>query len=404
MDFKALLNIIKQTGLEAKVVFQAIYDALEYVYNITIGNESMLEDLRDRYNYLYNTSEIDNSSSEVVGARGGRADLNTRLNEMETELQDIYDFIESQAPVIVTETKTEPIPFGRTIVTDPNLTPDQSKITTAGKLGTLTLSVRNEYINGVFQREISRTVTNRVEPVNEIYTQGTKATVANRPVRYIRYTSRVGGTSTGRWVELEVHNANGKITNSNTVVMVQKGKRMENGKAPLFDGAKQYWSTIISGTTSPYVQIDLGTARQDLTKISQTLYPGVNYDVLTIDVSSDNKTWHRVYSTTANNTTLGQEVSIAADVIYRVNPITTFTDTNAALPSVELSIGQMYTIVASSIPLYYDSYRAEARNISLGNPSYTGKGTHKILNKRLTANGDILYGMSIGWVYDKDNV
>lgn len=351
--FKELLDIIGQPSNRALTVFQSISKALEIVYNRQNTNDLQMNELRGMFEYITNRTETDKSSTEVVGARGGKANLNARLVNIENNIDEIFSFVESNQPVYVKETRTEKVAFGRTTQNDDTLLPSQSYIKTPGVEGTVTLEVTIEYIGGVAQREVSRLVKSRVDPVNEVYVQGTKAAIANRPIRYIRFVTRLSGKQEGRWVEIEAFAGATKLTNANTVVLIPSGKFAENGTSLLFDGSKQYWSTIIAAP-NPYVQIDLGSARTDITRAVLTLHPGSNYGLINIEVSSDNKTFYRVYSKTNHGVaTLGQEITVDMNTLYRTDPISTFTDTTAVLPgAADVPIGGLINVKKGVTRIY----------------------------------------------------
>lgn len=375
MLFEDILNIIRNPNQSAKVVFRAIVSGLEYVHNSALDNRTILNELHGMFSYITDRTEIDNSSTEVVGARGGEADLNARITAIEGSVAEIFDHIESNQPVIVKETRTESIAFGRTVESDDTLLPSESYIKTDGVEGVITIEILVEYIDGKKIREISRTVKSRVEPVNEVYVQGTKAAIANRPIRYIRFVGRLAGKQEGRWVELEVYAGTTKLTNANTVTMVQNGKTLENGTDPLYDGVKQYWSSIVK-SPNPYVQVDLGSARQDLSKATMVLHPGSSYELINIEVSSDNKTFYRVYNrTNVNNATVGQEISIDMNTLYRMDPLAITQDTtavNSDQSAVEVPVGGTINVRPAITTIYTDAGSASVR---VGGKGYGGSST-----------------------------
>lgn len=379
MDFQDIIEIIRNPNLRAKIVFDAIHDGLEYLITRLDSVDQSVNELRGMYSYLNDSEIIDNSSIEVVGARGGHSNLNDRIISMEEELEELYQLFDAIKPVIITETKVERLPFGRTTENNSDLLPSQSYIRVPGVEGSVTIQTQNEYINGKFNKEISRTVISRVEPVDEIYVQGTKASIANRPIRYIRFVARLLGKQEGRWIEVEIFAGNTKLTNPNTVTMIQSGKFAENGLSPLYDGAKQYWATIINAP-NPYIQVDLGSARHDITKASMTLHPGSSYELINIEVSSDNKTFYRVHTTSVNNATLGQEISIDMNTLYRTDPISAFQDTTAVLPGAsDVPIGGIINVKKGVTRIYPN---AGVAAIKSGGLTYGGTATSLVVTRK----------------------
>lgn len=403
--FEEIINIIRNVELQAVTVFKAIADGLELLYERVDNNETILNEMKGVYSSLALSDSVDNSSSEVVAARGGKEDLNARLVELESELATL---LANNTPVLVKETVTERVPFGRTTEADPTLLPSQSYVKTAGVEGVTVVEITYETIRGVKQREVSRVVKSQTSPKNEVYVVGTKSTAANRPIRYIRFVSRLTGKQEGKWVEAEIFAGVNKLTNSSTKTMIQSGKTIENGAALLYDGVKEYWAAIIKAP-NPYIQIDLGSERKDLTKASITLHPGSSYELVNIEVSSDNRTFYRVYSATNIGTAkLGQEVSIDVSVLYREDPLSTFTDTTAVTLAsgsnstvTDVPIGGTFSVRPNVSKIYND---AGVAAVKLNAKTYSGSSTSlKVVYKGYATNirpssGNILTVNSNTWV------
>lgn len=403
--FEEIVNIIRNVNLQAVTVFQAIADGLELLYARVENNDTILNEMKGIYSSLALSDSVDNSSSEVVAARGDKENLDARLTELESEITTL---LANNTPVLVKETVTERIPFGRTTEVNPDLLPSQSYVETAGVEGVTVVEITYETIRGVKQREVSRVIKSQTSPQNEIYVVGTKSAASNRPIRYIRFVSRINGKQEGKWVEAEIFAGVNKLTNSGTRTMIQSGKIIENGTALLYDGIKQYWAATIKAS-NPYIQIDLGSERKDLTKASIVLHPGSSYEFVNIEVSSDNRTFHRVHSATNIGTaTLGQEVSIDASVLYRGDPLSTFTDTTAVTlvsgsnsAVTDVPIGGMFSVRPNVSKIYND---AGVAAVKLNTKIYSGSSTSlKVVHKGYVTNirpssGNILTVNANTWV------
>lgn len=396
MNFQDMLQLILSTGIPASTVLQAIHDSLEYV-NVNSGmNSKSIRELESLLTLVQESFNGDESSPEVVLARSGKANLKARLDDLESRILTIDAEIELQKPTRVVKNRTQVIPFDKLVEYNTTLTPAQTYIRQQGVNGSSVITYEEEFVNGVSTGRIfNEAVTSTTAPISQITVQGTM--IVNKiPIRYVRFSNKRAGMAEGRFVELEVFAGATNIA-KNVPVTIPNGAT-QTDKAALFDGAKQYWSSNVSHA-NPYVQIDLGSARTDITRIEYYLYPLVNYDSVQVDVSQDGKTWRRIVNLTNHYVgAVGESLSLDVTKVYGT-PLSTFIDTGSGQ---NVAIGGTYTIISPSIRLYWDSDRALAKNTSQSGV-WTQKGSHTVLNRR-TVNGTTVYGFSIGWIRDEDNV
>lgn len=390
MSFEQDLETIISQGTPAKVVFEAIHDGLLYVNQTTSDNDIRIEEIKQLMLLIREDAEsVIPSGAEVTEAAAGFANLKARIDALFANQTLIDAKIEASLPVRVSRSRTEPIPITIQYEYNNTLTPAQSYTRQQGVVGVTTISWEEEQINGVPTGRVfngTTTITTQMQPRIEVV--GTLV-VSTKPIRYVRIRAKRQGANVGNLNEIEVYVKNSNIARNASV----SGSATVSSPAYAIDGVRNLTGASVNGT-EPYIQIDLKTGRHDLTRMNVLLYETVTYDYVRIDVSTDANNWTRIVSRT-NYRESGTGLDIPINVIY--GSLSTYVD---KVP--EVAIGKPYTIVKSPIALYYDSDRALAKNISLGNPAYTGKGTHTVLNKR-TVNGVLVYGLAIGWIRDEDN-
>lgn len=391
MSFEENLELILSQGLPTKVVLQAIHDGLLYLGESAGDNNMRVEELRQLMLLIREDAmEVEPSGAEVTEASVGYTSLKARIDDLFNKLALIDAKIESVQPVMVSRSKTEIIPIVTNYEYNNTLAPSQSYVKQAGKAGVTTVSWDEEQVSGVpTGRVFNETVVITTAMIPKIEVKGTKV-IATKPIRYVRVRSKRAGANVANLNEIEVYVQNTNIARNATV----SGSHAVSNPAYAIDGARNLLTTSVTGV-NPYVQVDLKAGYHTLTRIFVLLAQTVKYDYVQVHTSTDGNTWYHIMEAT-NYKENGNGIDLPIDIVY--GSLATYVDR-----AVDIPIGGNYTIVKSPIRLYYSSDRAFARNISQGNPAYTGRGTHKVLNKR-TANGVIVYGLGVGWVRSDENV
>lgn len=390
MSFEQDLETILFQGIPAKVVFEAIHDGLLHVNQTTSDNDIRIEEIKQLMLLIReDTESVTPSGAEVTEAAAGYANLKARIDALFAGQTLIDAKIEASLPVRVSRSRTEPIPIVVQYEYNATLTPSQSYTRQQGAVGVTTVSWEEEQINGVPTGRIFNETTAITTPMQPRIEVVGILVVNTTAIRYVRVWAKRQGSNAGNFNEIEVYVQNTNIARNASVT----GSATVTNPTYAIDGARNLLSANVSGT-EPYIQLDLKSGRHDLSRMNILLYATVTYDFVRVDVSTDANNWKRIVNQT-NYREDGSGLEIPINVIYGAG-------TNYSDKVPEVAIGGRYTIVKSPIRLYYDSDRALAKNITLGNPSYTGKGTHTVLNKR-TVNGVLVYGLAIGWIRDEDN-
>lgn len=385
MGFNEDLDLILSTGLDASVVLKAIHSGLLHVAQLSDENTNAHKELEALMLLIEeNISSDDESSPEVLLARDGHTNLKARLDNFETRLSHIDAAIELQKPRRELKTRQEIVPFKRVIEYDNKKLPSESGVTRAGVDGVVTIQFEEEFIKDVSTGRIfNEKAINTVNPVYEIYVQGTLVINAT-PIRYIRFGNKRQGVKEGRFVELEVFAKTSNIAKSTTPVSVPKGAS-QTDKGAMFDGAKAYVANTVTAD-NPYVQLDFGSARTDITSLKYYLHPLLTYDHVFVDVSSDGRNWKRMVRLTNHHVeATGDSVDVGMATLYGT-PVSTYTD---PVVNQDIGIGGRITLNnPSRTPIYWDSGLAALKRSSGyyigGQKSLTVANVVYVVNKRPT--------------------
>lgn len=385
MKFEDALTIILSTGVHASAVLEAIHSGLTHVSKSADENTNAHKELESLMLLIEeNISSDDESSPEVVLARNGHTNLKARLDNFETRLSHIDAEIELQKPRRELKTRQEIVPFKRVIEYDDKKLPSESGVTRAGVDGAVTIQFEEEFINDVSTGRIfNEKAIKTIDPVDEIYVQGTLVINAT-PIRYIRFGNKRQGVKEGRFVELEVFVKTSNIAKSTTPVSIPKGAS-QTDKNAMFDGAKGYVTNTVTGD-NPYVQLDFGSARTDITSLKYYLYPLLTYDHVFVDVSSDGRNWKRMVRLTNHHVeATGDSVDVGMATLYGT-PVSTYTD---PVVNQDVGIGGRITLNnPSRTPIYWDSGLASLKRSSGyyigGQKSLTVANVAYVVNKRPT--------------------
>ncbi|MBG9981755.1 G5 domain-containing protein [Aerococcaceae bacterium DSM 111020] len=394
MEFEEILTTILSQGIPASTVLRAIHDGLVEVNKSSANNIRSIKELEELMVIVRKAQGEDTSSPEVVLSRGGRANLKARLDEFEARLARIDTEIELKRPYRETKTKTVVVPFKVETRQDSSVYTTDSYTQQKGVDGSKTITYEEEYINGESTGRIfNEQITSEKAPVNEIRIVGTKV-LNPKSIRYIRFSNVIEDPREGRWAEIEVY-ADGRNIASSATIKANKNSSIIN-RERLFDGNKGSLSTIVKGDRTPWLELDFGTARKDLTEIKFSLPAGITFNYLVIDISPDGFNYSRVYDG-------GRTLAKAEDYVIPPSELhgpakSTYTD---FANQNQVAIGGNIRITASPIRLYWDSDRALSRNTYQSGLWYN-RGTHKVVNKR-TVNGVTVYGLDIGWIREDDN-
>lgn len=390
-----------------------------------------------------------NSGPEIIQARGGKATLGQRLDEIE-ELgggfvilsQSEYDALSTKDPDIIylikgspqqvtyqEVTRTETVPFATERVANSAMNAGTETTVTQGQNGTRTIIERITLINGIETGRtiISNTITKAA--VNKVVHYGTKgATEPTTLSNLLRSSDLIAGGSSNTYVN------NQRTTND--VVPATGTFEIRQWAAPA--GAFNIYAEKIEPFKNYTIAMTIENTGASITNawlvIGLAFFGGTHYfngvqKNISPEAGSYNILEHLttsgpvkyVYQFTGledaspsdffqlavTNATNNARFKVSNLGLYEGHtsldaPFSGNITSPGGTGTTDVPIGGNLTIVASPITLYWDSDKALARNTTQSG-TWTNRGSHEVLNKRTQGNVTV-YGLTIGWVRSDDNV